>query len=115
MTANGIFQILIYIAVLVLIAKPLGLYMARVYEGKPIILDRILGPFERVFYRLCGTNESDEMNWKTYALAMLLFNAVGVIFLFVLQRIQASLPLNPQGFGAISADSSFNTATSLPT
>jgi potassium-transporting ATPase potassium-binding subunit len=115
MTINGILQIVVYIAVLILITKPLGWYMARVYEGKPILLDRFLRPVERVFYRLAGISESDEMNWKTYALAMLIFNALGVLFLFVLQRIQGSLPLNPQGFPNLTADLSFNTANSFVT
>jgi K+-transporting ATPase ATPase A chain len=115
MTANGILQILIYIAVLVLLAKPLGSFMAAVYEGKPTLLNRAVGPLERLFYRVCGTSETDEMNWQTYALAVLLFNAVGVIFLYILQRIQGSLPLNPQGFPGLTPDLSFNTAGSFTT
>src|SRR5450432_1012422 len=115
MTFNGVLQIVVYLVVLIAITKPLGLYMARVYQGQPIIIDRVLGPVERLIYRLCGTSEADEMNWKTYALAMLLFNAAGIVFVYVLQRIQASLPLNPQGFSAVSADSSFNTAVSFVT
>jgi len=115
MTANGILQIVVYIAVLVALAKPLGWYMARVYEGKNIGLNRLLGPVERLFYRVCGTGESDEMSWKTYALAVILFNAVGLIFLYVLQRIQGSLPLNPRGFSGLSPDLSFNTASSFVT
>lgn len=115
MTANGILQILIYIAVLVLLAKPLGSYMAAVYEGKPNILSRILGPIERLLYRVFGTSDTDEMNWQTYALAVILFNAIGVLFLFILQRIQALLPLNPQAFAAVTPDSAFNTATSFVT
>src|SRR5258708_37201610 len=98
---------------LMLITKPLGLYMAGVYEGKPIILDRVFGPAERLFYRLCGTSETEEQNWQTYALAVILFNMRGVIIVYVLQRFQGSLPLNPQHFGAISPPSSFNTATRL--
>jgi len=115
MTLNGILQILVYIAVLILITKPLGIYMARVYEGKPVILNRVFGPVERAFYSLCGTSETDEMSWQTYALAVLIFNAVGVIFVFVMQRIQASLPLNPQGFPNLTSDLSFNTAASFTT
>jgi K+-transporting ATPase ATPase A chain len=115
MTVNGILQVALFILVLVLVTKPLGLYMWRVYTGKPIVLDRVLGPAEKLFYRLCGTSETDEMSWQTYALAVILFNALGVVFLYLLQRIQGSLPLNPQGFGAVTSDSSFNTATSFVT
>src|SRR5689334_10275824 len=105
MTLNGILQIVAYLAVLLLIVKPLGLYMARVYQGQPIIIDRVLRPVERLIYRLCGTREDDEMDWKTYALALILFSGAGVLFLYLLQRVQGSLPLNPRGFGTITPDS----------
>ncbi len=115
MTLNGVLQIVVFMVILVLITKPLGLYMARVYQGKPIILDRILGPAERLFYRICGTSEADEMNWKQYALAMMVFNILGIVVVYVLQRLQASLPLNPQGFAAASEHLSFDTAVSFGT
>ena len=119
MTTNGILQIALYLAVLLALAKPLGAYMARVYEGKPFGLDRVLGPVERGIYRLTGVRadeEAEEMDWKVYTLCALLFNAVGVLFLYGLQRVQGLLPLNPQQFGAVSPDSSFNTASaSRPT
>ena len=101
--------------VLIALAKPLGAYMARVYEGQSIGLDRVLGPVERLIYRLCGVNPQAEMNWKTYAVAMLLFNLFGLIVVYLLQRLQGVLPLNPQGLGAVSPDSSFNTAVSFAT
>ncbi len=113
MTLNGYLQLAFYLVVLIALAKPLGSYMARVYEGKSFGLDRVLGPFERLIYRLCGVRSDEEMNWKTYALAMLLFNFAGLIVVYVLQRWQQWLPLNPQGFGAITPDSSFNTAVSF--
>jgi len=115
MTANGILQLVLYVVVLLALVKPLGSYMARVYEGRRLLLDRPLGWLERLTYRLCGVRSSDEMGWKTYALAMLLFNFVGFLVVYLLQRVQGVLPLNPQGFGAVSPDSSFNTAVSFAT
>lgn len=115
MTIIGILQIALYIVVLVALAKPLGAYMARVYQGEKTFLDPALQPVEKFLYRLFGTRETDEMDWKTYAIAALLFSAAGVIFLYVLQRVQGFLPLNPQAFGAVSPDSSFNTAASFLT
>jgi len=113
MTTNGYLQIAFYLVVLIGLAKPLGWYMARVYGGQSCGLDRALGPVERLIYRLSGVRSNDEMSWKTYALAMLLFNFAGLIVLYGLQRLQAWLPLNPQGFGAVTPDSSFNTAVSF--
>src|SRR5262249_15139842 len=107
MTGNGVLQLILYVVVLIALAKPLGGYMARVYEGRRLVLDRVLGWLERLTYRLCGVTESQEMGWKTYALAMLLFNFVGFLAVYLLQRVQGVLPLNPQGFGAVSPDSSF--------
>jgi len=115
MTANGLIQIGLYMVVLLALAKPLGWYMARVYEGQPCGLDRVVGPLERLIYRLCGVRHTEEMEWKTYGLAMLLFNAVGLIALYGLQRIQGFLPLNPAGLGAVTTDLAFNTAASFVT
>jgi K+-transporting ATPase ATPase A chain len=89
--------------------------MARVYEDRPSGLDRVLGPVERLFYRVCGIKPEEEMNWKKYAGSVLLFSAAGLVFLYLLQRLQALLPLNPQKFSAVSPDSSFNTAVSFMT
>lgn len=115
MTGNGIFQIVLYLLVLAALAKPLGWYMARVYEGQPVGLDRVLGPVERLLYRLFGINPDQEMDWKTYAVAMILFNGIGLLTLYALQRLQGILPLNPQGFSGVSPDSSWNTAVSFTT
>lgn len=115
MTANGILQLLLYVVVLVALAKPLGGFMARVYEGRRTWLDPVLGPIERLIYRLCGIGPGDEMGWKTYAVAMLVFNACGVLVVYLLQRLQGVLPLNPLGMAAVSPDSSFNTAVSFAT
>ncbi|NUO82260.1 potassium-transporting ATPase subunit KdpA [candidate division KSB1 bacterium] len=113
MTRNGYLQIGFYFVVLIALAKPLGSYMARVYEGKPCGLGRVLGPFERLIYRLCGVRSDEEMNWRTYALAMLLCNFAGLLVVYTLQRLQHLLPLNPQGFAAVTPDSAFNTAISF--
>jgi potassium-transporting ATPase potassium-binding subunit len=113
MTLNGWLQLILYFVVLIALVKPLGAFMARVYEGESTFLNRIIGPIERLIYRLSGVNPQAEMNWKTYALAMLLFNLFGLIAVYLLQRVQGALPLNPQGLGAISPDSSFNTAVSF--
>src|SRR5580765_5860429 len=102
MTLNGIVQLVLYMVVLIALTKPLGLYMANIYENKPLFLSRIFGPIERLIYRLCGVEISDEMDWKTYTVAMLLFNLVGFLVVYALQRMQGFLPLNPQGFGAVS-------------
>ena len=115
MTANGYVQLGLYLIVLIALAKPLGAYMARVYEGRPFGLDRVLGPLERLIYRLCGVRSDEEMGWKTYAMAMLLFNLAGLLVVYALQRLQGVLPLNPQQLGAVSPDSSFNTAVSFVT
>jgi K+-transporting ATPase ATPase A chain len=116
MTFNGLLQLLLYMVVLLALAKPLGRYMAQVYEGQPTGLDRVFGPLERLIYRLCGVRADRpeaEMDWKTYAFGMLLFNILGLLALYALQRFQGFLPLNPQGLGAVTPDSSFNTASSF--
>jgi K+-transporting ATPase ATPase A chain len=115
MTMNGYLQLILYMVVLIALAKPLGWYMARVYDGQSVGLNRVLGPAERLLYRLFGTREDAEMNWKQYAFAMLLFNLLGFLVVYLMQRAQAALPLNPQGLGAITPDSSFNTAISFAT
>jgi K+-transporting ATPase ATPase A chain len=115
MTANGVLQLVVYIVVLLALAKPLGAYMARVYEGRRIALDRVLGWLERLIYRLAGVRADEEMTWKTYAVTMLLFNLAGVLAVYALQRLQGVLPLNPESLGAVSPDSSFNTAVSFAT
>jgi K+-transporting ATPase ATPase A chain len=113
MTLPGLAQIALYFFVLLLCARPLGGFMARVYQGERTFLDPVIGPVERAFYRLLGVNPGEEMTWKTYALAMLLFNALGLVAVYALQRLQPVLPLNPQGLGAVTPDSSWNTAVSF--
>jgi K+-transporting ATPase ATPase A chain len=111
----GIIQIVLFLSVVLLLVKPLGWYMTRVYENKPCGLDRILGPVERAIYRLCGVNPANEMGWKRYTVAMLAFNAAGFIVLYALMRLQGFLPLNPQHFPAVPSDMAFNTAVSFIT
>jgi K+-transporting ATPase ATPase A chain len=115
MTPNGFLQLGFYLVVLLVLAKPLGVFMARVYEGRPTPLDRMLGPVERLIYRLCGVRPEEGMSWRRYATAMLLFNGLGLLAVYALQRMQGWLPLNPQGFAAVTPDSSFNTAASFAT
>ncbi len=119
MTVSGWLQILIYLIVLVLLVKPLGSYMARIYAdpgaGERTFIERLIGPFERMLYRLAGVQPTQEMDWKAYTLAMLLINLAGVAFLFILQRLQGFLPLNPQGFGPVSPFLAINTAVSFVT
>jgi K+-transporting ATPase ATPase A chain len=101
--------------VLVLLVKPLGAYMALVFADAPNRVTRIGGPAERTLYRVAGINPEEDMSWKRYALAMLAFNIAGLLLVYLLQRVQQWLPLNPQGFGAVSADSAMNTAISFAT
>jgi K+-transporting ATPase ATPase A chain len=108
-------QILLYIVILLALAKPLGSFMAKIYQGERTFLDRVLGPVERFIYRVSGVNPDDDMNWKTYAIAVMLFNVIGLLFVYLLQRLQGSLPFNPQGLGAVTPDSSWNTAVSFAT
>lgn len=115
MTVNGWLQIVAYFAVVVLLVKPLGGFMARVYQGEKTFLSPVLAPVERLVYRLAGITPSDEMSWKTYTVAMLLFSLIGFIFLYLLQRLQGFLPLNPMVMGAVSPDLSLNTAVSFIT
>ncbi len=115
MTTNAILQVLGFFVVLLALAKPLGWYMARVYEGKPCGLDHLIGPVERAMYRLCGVRPADEMDWKRYGMAMLLFNASGLLFLYGLQRLQSLLPLNQANMGGVAPDLAFNTAASFAT
>ena len=115
MTGNDFVQIFLYFGILLLLAKPLGVYMARVYEGQPARLDGMLGPIESLFYRLCGIKHDDEMTWKQYAGSVLTFSAAGLFILYLLQRLQGLLPLNPQKFAGVPPDLAFNTAVSFVT
>ena len=113
MTISSWIQLILYFAILLLLAKPLGTFMARVYQGERTFLHPILQPVERLICRAIGTNPESEMGWKTYTVAMLLFNMFGLLAAYLLQRVQAILPLNPAGLGAVTPDSSWNTAVSF--
>ena len=115
MTANSFIQLLLFLGVLIALAKPLGTYMARVLDGKPCGLDRALGWCERGIYRLAGVDPSQEMGWRTYALATMAFNLLGIAVVYLVLRFQGALPLNPQGFAGTTPDLAFNTAVSFGT
>ena len=115
MTENGLFQIILYFATLWLLAKPLGVYMAAVYENRPVLINRLLAPLEAWVYRFSGVKPEQEMRWKEYAAALLWFNLFGGLAVFALQMLQAYLPLNPQQMNNVSVDSAFNTAVSFIT
>ncbi|HTQ36418.1 MAG TPA: potassium-transporting ATPase subunit KdpA, partial [Steroidobacteraceae bacterium] len=111
----GVLQVLKYFAVLLLLAWPLGSYIARVFEGRRTLLDGALRPVERLIYRFSGIDAAHEHDWKKYAGAILVFNLVGFVAVYLLQRLQGVLPLNPQHFPGVTPDSSFNTAASFAT
>ena len=115
MTAATIALLVVFLGIVLICVKPLGLYMAHVMAGTPIWPLRAGAPLERLIYRSAGVNPAAEMDWKHYAIALLLFNTLGALALYALQRLQAWLPLNPQRFANVSADSSFNTALSFIT
>ena len=113
MTLNGWLQIALYVGVLLLCVKPLGLYMARVFNGERTFLDPVMRPVERLIYAVSGVDPRQEQHWTTYTAAMLLFSLASFVLLYALQRLQDVLPLNPQGFAPPSPDSAFNTAVSF--
>jgi potassium-transporting ATPase potassium-binding subunit len=117
MTANGIFQILFYFFIILLLTKPIGLFMARLFEGQRTFLHPVLRPLEQLCYKLAGVNEATEQRWTQYTAALLAFSIFSFLFVYALQRLQGFLPFNPQGLNAsnISPDLAFNTAVSFLT
>ncbi|MBI4806812.1 MAG: potassium-transporting ATPase subunit KdpA [Desulfovibrio sp.] len=115
MSTNSLIQYVFFLAVLMGASWPLGLYIARVYLDEPFGLDKVLGPFERLLYRLSGVDASEEMNWKTYAVAVVLFNATGLLAVYAIQRLQGLLPLNPAVVPSVDPFVAFNTAVSFAT
>jgi K+-transporting ATPase ATPase A chain len=115
MTANGWFQIGFFLLVIFIITKPLGMFLARVFSGQRTFLDPVLRPIERIIYRLTGIDEKHEMRWTEYAVAMLLFSGVSMALLYVLERVQKFLPLNPQKFVNLEPGLAFGTAASFTT
>jgi len=112
-TVNSVVQVLAYLVLLLLMTKPMGLYMQNVFSGKLTWLTPVFAPVERLFYRLCGIDAEQEQRWYEYTIAMLLFSAAGMLLLYIEQRTQQWLPLNPQGFGAVEPQLAFNTAASF--
>ena len=119
MTLNGWLQIVFFFAMILIVTKPLGIFMARVFNREKTFLDPVLRPFERLIYKLTGVNEEHEMRWTEYAVAMLLFSGVSMLVLYLLQRLQGVLPFNPQHLPGVDSTgnlgSSFNTAASFTT
>jgi len=113
MSGAGIAQIVAYWVVLILLAIPLGAYMARVYEGKATVAQKLLGPLERLLYRLFGVKPGAEQSWQRYAVALILFNVLGLVLVYALQRLQAVLPGNPNDLAAVDPRVAWNTATSF--
>src|SRR4051812_30721053 len=116
MTWNGWMQIAVFFLLILACAKPLGLYMATVMEGRRTWLSPVIGPAERLIYRICGVTPAREQRWTGYAASLLAFSAVSGLLLYLMQRAQGLLPLNPRHFaGNVTADSAFNTAFSFVT
>src|ERR1700710_3089753 len=112
MTVNGWLQIALYCVLLILLVKPLGLYMTMVFAGERTFLSPVLGPLERGLYRISGVDERADQHWLIYGIAMLFFSVAGFLFLYALQRLQNLLPVNPQGLDAVAPDLAFNTSIS---
>jgi len=115
MTTNGWIQIFIFLALLLAITKPLGVFMAKVFSGERTFLDPVVRPVERLLYRVTGVDNEHEMRWTEYAFSMLLFSGATMLLLYLIERVQQFLPLNPQKFGAVAQTLAFNTASSFTT
>jgi len=115
MSLNGILQLAVYFLLLLAITKPVGVYMTRVFSGEKTFVSRVLGPVERLIYKICRVDASAEQRWTTYTAAMLIFSVVSLLLLYALQRLQFYLPFNPQQFTGVAPDLSFNTAVSFTT
>ena len=115
MTANGWLQIFVFLLMIFLLTKPLGVFMARVFDRKRTFLDPVLRPIERLLYQLTGVNETHEMRWTEYAFAMLCFSVIPMLVLYAMERLQQWLPWNPRNLGAVATDLAFNTAASFTT
>src|SRR5499433_2592012 len=99
MTLNGWLQILMFLVLVFLVTKPMGVFMARVFNREKTLMDPVLRPIERLLYRVTGVDENHEMRWTEYAISMLLFSVVSMIVLYAMERLQGYLPFNPQNFG----------------
>jgi K+-transporting ATPase ATPase A chain len=115
MTANGWFQIFLFVAAIFLLTKPLGIFIVRVFERQRTFLDPILRPFEKLIYSIAGVDENTEMRWTQYGIAMLVFSGISMVLLYLMERVQHLLPFNPQKLSAIAPDLAWNTAASFTT
>ena len=116
MTANGWFQILLFFGLVLLVTKPIGIFMTRVFNRERTFMDPVLRPVERLLYLVTGVDENHEMRWTEYAISMLLFSLVSMIVLYAMERLQGYLPFNPQKLGAVNPSAlAFNTAASFRT
>src|SRR3974390_1319898 len=115
MTPNGWFQIALFFFAVLLITKPLGVFLYRVFEGKKTFLDFALRPVERLVYRACGIDETKEMRWTEYGAAMLLFSGASLLLLYLTERVQGWLPWNPQKLANVAPELAWNTAVSFTT
>jgi K+-transporting ATPase ATPase A chain len=115
MTLNGFLQLAIYFLAILAVTKPLGLFMAKIFSGEPTLIGKVLRPMERVIYRMCRVDESQEQHWTAYTAAMLMFSVAGLLLLYAFERLQYYLPHNPQGFTGVAPDLAFNTAASFTT
>jgi K+-transporting ATPase ATPase A chain len=115
MSALGVFQIFLFLGIILLITKPIGAFLARVCSGEKTFLDFLCRPIERLVYRLCGIDPSEEMNWKKYGFSMLLFSGVSLLLLYAIERAQHFLPFNPHKLPGVSSILAWNTAVSFTT
>jgi K+-transporting ATPase ATPase A chain len=115
MTLNGWIQIIVFLVLILAVTKPLGIFMARVFNRERTFLDPLARPIERLLYRVTGVDENHEMRWTEYAVSMLMFSGVSMLLLYLIERVQQWLPWNPQKFGAVAQDLAFNTASSFTT
>ena len=115
MTVNGWVQIVVFLLLVLAVTKPIGVFITRVFSRERTFMDPVLRPIERLIYKLCFVDENHEMRWTEYAFAMLLFSAVSMLLLYLMQRVQGYLPLNTQKFGAVAPQLAFNTAASFTT
>src|ERR1017187_7032592 len=116
MTTNGVLQILVFFGLILLVTKPVGLFMSRLFQGERTFLHPVFRPIEVLVYKLCGVRE-EEQRWTQYAASLLSFSLFAFLFVYAFQRLQGHLPLNPQGFGAaqVPPDLAYNTAISFMT
>ena len=117
MTSNGVLQILVFFGLILVVTKPIGLFMSRLFQGERTFLHPVIRPLEVLVYKLCGVREDEEQRWTQYAASLLSFSIFSFLFVYAFQRLQGHLPLNPQGFGTaqMPPDLAFNTAVSFMT